>query len=168
MLQCESDLKARNNQASLDIDVMEGQLQDLRQELAFREQSNQDALQEHAQLEGDVMATAAATRGVYADEVERANGLATLRLRRDQLRSAVQNARGEEEVQRRLASEAENRERQLQGLLEEQAEQFKRLQEECETLNRLAQSPRPVKGNNSTVLPSVGAGFLSHSPHATE
>lgn len=146
-------------QCQLDMRVMQEQLAEIAQRIQRSEQTQREALEEDAKLKGDVAAATAAAQGADHSQASQAQQVAALRLRRHQLQTAVQQARGEAATQHRLAEQERHQVRRLEALLEGGQMKLQRSTADLEALRRCLEHQRS---------PAALGSFVQESPSVNE
>eukprot|EP00927_Polykrikos_kofoidii_P015992 TRINITY_DN17174_c0_g1_i1.p1 TRINITY_DN17174_c0_g1~~TRINITY_DN17174_c0_g1_i1.p1 ORF type:complete len:1330 (-),score=328.08 TRINITY_DN17174_c0_g1_i1:99-4088(-) len=132
----ETECRVNSESTFRDVSMMEGQLLELTNILARVEETQEEASLEDARLEGEVAATAEVCKGADEKEAARAHTISVLGLRRQQLQTAVKQARAEVSSNQRLANETREQLRRLEMLLEDQRERCRRGATENEALRQ--------------------------------
>jgi len=145
----------RAEQYQLDMLVIQEQISDINQRVSSCEESQQKALEEDARLKGDVAAAVAAAQGADRNEAVEAHAVASLRLRRHQIQSALQQTKVEIASQKRSAEETWSQVKQLQELLELKQVKLNRCTAELQALQKFqsssitSSSPLALGGNDA-------------------
>eukprot|EP00434_Breviolum_minutum_P002757 symbB.v1.2.002425.t1/scaffold129.1/size311234/14 len=145
----------RAEQYQLDMLVIQEQISDINQRVSSCEESQQKALEEDARLKGDVAAAVAAAQGADRNEAVEAHAVASLRLRRHQIQSALQQTKVEIASQKRSAEETWSQVKQLQELLELKQVKLNRCTAELQALQKFqstsmtSSSPLALGGNDT-------------------
>ncbi|CAE7356412.1 Cep135 [Symbiodinium sp. CCMP2456] len=147
-------------QCQLDMRVMQEQLAEIAQRIQRSEQTQREALEADAKLKGDVAAATAAAQGADHSQASQAQQVAALRLRRHQLQTAVQQARGEAATQHRLAEQERHQVRRLEALLEGGQMKLQRSTADLEALRRCLEHQRSPAALGSSVQESPSVNEL--------
>eukprot|EP00435_Cladocopium_sp_Y103_P023934 s2952_g5.t2 len=148
----------RAEQYQLDILVMQEQISDINQRVSSCEESQQKALEEDAKLKGDVAAAFNAAQGADRSEAVEAHAVASLRLRRHQIQSALQQTKVEIASQKRSAEQNWSQVSRLQELLDLGQVKLNRCTAELQALQKFqsasSTSPLAIGGEGSQSLTS--------------
>eukprot|EP00930_Biecheleria_cincta_P038888 TRINITY_DN26744_c0_g1_i1.p1 TRINITY_DN26744_c0_g1~~TRINITY_DN26744_c0_g1_i1.p1 ORF type:complete len:1271 (+),score=384.72 TRINITY_DN26744_c0_g1_i1:37-3849(+) len=147
-------LHNRSEELSLDSRVIEEQLAEIEGRLQNSEEAQLEKLQEDARLEGEIAAATAASQGADQREAAQNHAAASLRLRRQQLRDALQQTRRDAMAQHKSAQEGFLQVHRLEALLDEAQARRSRLAAEAEALRNCLSERRDAQGIAPVAEPS--------------